>query len=113
MFNTEKIKISQYLNRRRLSRNALLSGLIPMILLLLMMGLILFVTQNITSISARVVTVGEEIDVLNEVRINLLDIETGERGYIITGNPAYLAPHQHAMQQIRENVLRLESLLRA
>lgn len=113
MFNTEKIKTSQYLTRRRLSRNALLSGLIPMILLLLMMGLTLFVTQNIASVSALVVRVGEEIDVLNEVRVNLLDIETGERGYIITGNPAYLAPHQHAMQQIRDNVLRLESLLGA
>jgi signal transduction histidine kinase len=40
------------------------------------------------------------IDQINRAFSLLQDIETGERGYVITGNPEFLAPYDHAMATI-------------
>ena len=42
---------------------------------------------------------------------SLVDAETGERGYLITDNPIYLEPYQAAMQRLRGDTGRLESLV--
>ncbi|MEO5571555.1 MAG: CHASE3 domain-containing protein [Bacteroidia bacterium] len=42
----------------------------------------------------------------------LLDAETGERGYIITGDTSYLEPYNVALQNIAANQSRLKSLTR-
>lgn len=42
----------------------------------------------------------ETITLIQALRSTLLDLETGERGYVITGQPAYLLPYQKAREQL-------------
>lgn len=42
----------------------------------------------------------ETITLIQALRSTLLDLETGERGYVITGQPAYLLPYQEAREQL-------------
>lgn len=41
----------------------------------------------------------------------LLDAETGERGFIITGDTSYLQPYKKALQKIQENARHLRELI--
>ncbi|GAB1540841.1 Wsp signal transduction system chemoreceptor WspA [Scytonema sp. NUACC21] len=45
---------------------------------------------------------------LKEIEKNLVDAETGQRGFIITKNQAYLEPYEKAKTQIRKYYLELE-----
>lgn len=42
----------------------------------------------------------ESITLIQAFKATLLDLETGERGYVITGQPAYLLPYQRARAQL-------------
>lgn len=42
----------------------------------------------------------ETITLIQSLRSTLLDLETGERGYVITGQAAYLLPYQQAREQL-------------
>jgi signal transduction histidine kinase len=44
------------------------------------------------------------LEKLDAVLTNLLDIETGERGYIITGEGSYLDPYNDALDRVHQNV---------
>src|ERR1700688_1471373 len=41
---------------------------------------------------------------LDAVLTNMLDVETGARGYILTGEGSYLEPYNHALDQVRQNL---------
>ena len=45
-----------------------------------------------------------------DARTALVDIETGQRGFLIAGEPAYLAPYDSGMRALREDTLRLRRL---
>jgi signal transduction histidine kinase len=45
-----------------------------------------------------------------DARTALVDIETGQRGFLIAGDPAYLAPFRSGMRALREDTLRLRRL---
>lgn len=47
---------------------------------------------------------------LDAVLGNLLDAETGQRGYIITGEEAYLVPYNNAREHVQQNLTALRSL---
>ncbi len=53
------------------------------------------------------VALAELQDALSTVK----DIETGQRGYVITGNPRYLEPYDAAAQRLPERLTRLDVLL--
>ena len=40
----------------------------------------------------------------------MLDAETGQRGYLLTGNPSYLMPYERASQRIEERLSELADL---
>ncbi|SER43494.1 His Kinase A (phospho-acceptor) domain-containing protein [Vreelandella subterranea] len=44
----------------------------------------------------------ETITLIQEFRSTLLDLETGERGYVVTGQPSYLLPYQQARAQLAD-----------
>ncbi len=50
---------------------------------------------------------------LAAVQIDVLDAETGQRGYLLTGEPAYLGPYSSARMRIAGDLDRLDSLYRA
>src|SRR5579885_1673614 len=43
----------------------------------------------------------------------LTDAETGQRGYLLTGDPAYLGPYETARATVAEHLQRLEALTEA
>jgi two-component system, chemotaxis family, sensor kinase CheA len=50
-------------------------------------------------------------NIANEIQKNVLDMETGMRGYVITGNEEYLEPYNSASRNWLENYNTLHSLL--
>jgi len=53
----------------------------------------------------------EVIRVADDVLIGSLDAETGQRGFVITGNPAFLAPFAQATEAIPTALKQLMSLV--
>ncbi|WP_119155241.1 sensor domain-containing diguanylate cyclase [Caldimonas tepidiphila] len=49
---------------------------------------------------------------LQELRIDLLEAETGQRGFLLTGRPSYLKPYHEALEDHRPKLAALQSLLR-
>jgi signal transduction histidine kinase len=47
---------------------------------------------------------------LDAVLIDLIDAETGQRGYIITGEESFLEPYDNALEHARQNVKELREL---
>jgi diguanylate cyclase (GGDEF)-like protein/PAS domain S-box-containing protein len=46
----------------------------------------------------------------NGLLVDMLDVETGQRGFLLTANPAYLAPYQAALRRLPQAAVRLRSL---
>jgi putative nucleotidyltransferase with HDIG domain len=60
---------------------------------------------------ARHVSYLEEVQITNqEILTRLRDAQTGERGYILTGNPIYLGPFHGSREDISQKLLRLREL---
>jgi two-component sensor histidine kinase len=43
---------------------------------------------------------GDALLAINRLAVTMLDLETGQRGYILTGDPAYLAPYTAARREV-------------
>jgi signal transduction histidine kinase len=50
------------------------------------------------------------LEKLDAVQINLLDAETGMRGYILTGDTSFLGPYDDALDHVHQNVRELRDL---
>ena len=50
-------------------------------------------------------------DLANQIQKNVLDMETGMRGYVITGDEEYLEPYNLASRSWLDNYNKLHSLL--
>ena len=44
------------------------------------------------------------LEMLDAVLTNMLDIETGARGYVLTGEASYLEPYNNTIDHVRQNV---------
>ncbi len=81
--------------------------------------LILFVASSALSVLSYVlydradVTTSDVIGASNDLLIGLLNAETGQRGYLLTGNPAYLQPYDAALLTVPADQQRLGSLVSA
>ncbi|GAB4380915.1 MAG: hypothetical protein Kow00121_38200 [Elainellaceae cyanobacterium] len=53
----------------------------------------------------------EVIDKLNQLVAELVNAETGQRGYIITGEPSYLDPYKNALEVIDRSYIELQQLI--
>jgi adenylate cyclase len=47
---------------------------------------------------------------LEEVLAEITDAETGQRGYLLTGEPRYLEPYQKAINKVKDDIKQLQSL---
>ncbi len=80
----------------------------------LFVGLVAFdAEREAQSLSALVAHTRDVIDISASTFSALQDAETGQRGYVITGKPEYLAPYKHAFAVLREDTAALRSLLRS
>jgi signal transduction histidine kinase len=81
--------------------------------------LILFVASSALSVRAYVLykraesTTTDVIGASNDLLIGLLNAETGQRGYLLTGKPVYLQPYETALSTIPAGQQRLGSQVSA
>ena len=89
------------------------TGYIVPVLLLAMLAAVLYRDVEQLQASANAVERSQRlIDQLESLRADLIDDETAERGYVITGNPVFLEPHLAAAAAIPQRLATLESLTR-
>ena len=88
---------------RRISKIAIRAWLGFAIITVLLVGAIVGVHRQIdTAIRARSAAdaTAERIDRLNLLLVQMLDVEAGQRGYIISGDPSFLAPYRHGRANV-------------
>jgi PAS domain S-box-containing protein len=88
-----------------------LSAAFILLLAILAVAAILAVRQNRAQADVR-----DSIDVinrLNRIQSGLLDAETGQRGYILTGDPSYLEPYTRAAPNILGEIRQLQQTTKA
>jgi CheY-like chemotaxis protein/CHASE3 domain sensor protein/putative methionine-R-sulfoxide reductase with GAF domain len=89
----------------------ILSGFVICSLMLLLVGVISF--RNSEKFISSNQWVNHTHEVLNEfeqIRVSFIDAETGERGYIITGDESYLEPFNSAKSKIFEHLDKIKKL---
>nr|WP_163503069.1 CHASE3 domain-containing protein [Halomonas socia] len=69
------------------------------------------VQQALINANAEVNHSLELITVIQDMLLTLQDVETGERGFVITGQPAYLQPYRQARERIADERAALQQLL--
>ena len=85
-------------------------GLIAAIVFFLATGVVAYFNfQTLKADSALVVHSGDTLTALEDVLSTVKDAETGQRGYLLTGNESYLRPYSASAQEIEP---RLDALRR-
>jgi len=111
MLDTERETEMKLALKVLLSRKALL-GALPVVVALLLSGVISFsynlLLKNYRDAVDHTFQVMSGID---NVLLRLQDAETGQRGFIITGDDAYLAPFKSAEQELSEALAGLGRLV--
>jgi diguanylate cyclase (GGDEF)-like protein len=89
--------------------------ILSLALLLLVSQSLLFVSQGNTILEqeAQQEAAGVVLLKWREVLMNLQDMETGQRGYLLTGTDSYLEPYRRAEQDIGTSVAALDRLAQA
>lgn len=83
---------------------------LPLLLLLLMAGLVLW-GVNLSAESARFAQTSQgRLLTLRLLLTDISNMENGERGYVITGQPSFLEPYQRGQQNFAEHLRRYEPL---
>lgn len=87
-----------------------------MLLLACLLISMIGVTSQIDTIEREVRFVADRVvgasDLANQLETHLLDMETGQRGYVITGNPTYLEPYQAGRSSYEEDYMKLMELVK-
>ncbi|MNS17737.1 Non-motile and phage-resistance protein [compost metagenome] len=92
-------------------RLVLLAAILPVALVLLLGGLLGWMVARSHDAAAWVMHSQEVLRVANRVEIGLNAMETGQRGYLITGRPSFRAPYDRALATIDTDLRRLETLV--
>ncbi|MBE9157280.1 CHASE3 domain-containing protein [Nodosilinea sp. LEGE 06152] len=93
--------------RRRLTRAIAL----PVVLLLLLSGISIWQITRLLSALEWVDHTGRVISQANSAQKLLLDMETGFRGYLLTGEPEFLEPYEQASTLIEPSLEELKTLV--
>jgi diguanylate cyclase (GGDEF)-like protein len=65
--------------------------------------------REVRTLDARVEVIGNQIVALRNVMDDLLELETGQRGYVLTGEDAYLQPYSRSLAALPSAVAWLAS----
>ncbi|ATB44048.1 type IV pilus biogenesis protein PilJ [Cystobacter fuscus] len=68
--------------------------------------------QQITQTTTLLLESREQARLMREVIANLVDAETGQRGFILTGDTSYLEPYNQARRNLDANISKLRDYLR-
>lgn len=80
-------------------------SLLSALMLLVIGGIGITLHQRATAKFSASVAVGETADLVREYLKYALDVETGQRGYVLTGEESYLVPYLEAVSKL-ENIRR-------
>ncbi len=67
-------------------------------------------TRALLDASARTVHTHEVLGKLKDTLLTMTDAETGQRGFLLTGEAAYLKPYEAAVARLEEHLARLKQL---
>lgn len=94
------------------ARTNLVFGIVSSLALFLGSGLIAFInTQTLNRNGRQIAETQEILIALNDILSLATDAETGQRGYLITGEEKYLAPYSAALLKIDGRISDLEKLV--
>ena len=86
-----------------------------MLLAILVIGVLFFINdQNFDRSTAATLQIEEStktLAVLNKLQGHIVDAETGQRGYLLSGNAQYLAPYTNSTNEINKSLDNLRSLV--
>ncbi|WP_235439867.1 CHASE3 domain-containing protein [Paenibacillus sp. DMB20] len=87
------------------------------VLVLLCLGVFLWVVSGrLSSLQQEADFIGQhDVEVhrlTHEIEKNMLELETGQRGYVITGDPAYLEPYKEALSTWETNYNKLYQMIK-
>ena len=96
--------------KRVFNRGILLGIGLIIVVLIFNAGLSSWNTRQIAEATERVTHTNEVLDAMDAILVTMVDAETGERGYLITGDAQYLEPYNSAIAAIHENIEHLKDL---
>ena len=100
-------------NRNAKTDYTILGGLLAVILFFIATGYVSYTNTRILNRNAKLVThTHEVIKGLDELLSLLKDAETGQRGYLLTGDILYLQPYNAALLNLEEVLSEVENLMR-
>lgn len=82
--------------------------------LIITMVSVIFTDSWITSIKSQDKVIGQirtNISILNELKANLFQAESAQRGYLFTKRAVYYEPFNRALNKARDNIEKIESLV--
>lgn len=100
------------MNNFRVEKNALFSLVVVLAIAALMVWLVGSTAHQSITYSRQVRQLTDAIENILELQGHLIDLETGERGYLITGEPVFLEPHHQALAELDKHLARVDETLR-
>ncbi|PYS92537.1 MAG: hypothetical protein DMF64_08570 [Acidobacteria bacterium] len=82
------------------NRRLLLAVLLPLIVMLVLAGILLWQVHHLLSVTQRVDHTDQVIARAHRTEKLLVDSETGLRGYLLTSDPSFLEPYRQALPQV-------------
>ena len=93
-------------------RSLLALGYILVFILMIVLAAVTYHNFNLLTQTADLVADSQEImRIANLVQKHMIDMETGERGFLITGNEKFLEPHDRGEKKIAELMAQLKKLV--
>ncbi|QDF08385.1 methyl-accepting chemotaxis protein [Myxococcus xanthus] len=92
------------------NRIALGFGL-SLLMLLIVAGVSFQGANQLTTSTAGLLTAHENFRIIREVRALLMDAESGQRGFILTGDESYLVPYREAAVALQNDLSRLRDAM--
>ncbi|NEZ03280.1 diguanylate cyclase [Wenzhouxiangella sp. XN201] len=83
--------------RRTIARQALLAAMVPLIVALVIALAVYQLMRDHAELSRQIERTSTGLTLSQEMLVNVLDAQTGVRGFIITGDEAFLAPYREAL----------------
>ncbi|QSQ22206.1 methyl-accepting chemotaxis protein [Pyxidicoccus parkwayensis] len=92
------------------NRIALGFGL-SLLVLLVLAGVAFQGANQLTDSTAHLVRIQEDVRLISDIRALLLEAETSQRGFLLTGEDQYLMPYQRVATSLKDDLARLRETL--
>ncbi|MBA2126310.1 histidine kinase [Hyphomicrobium methylovorum] len=98
---------------RRLLKITYAFGVAGLVTLIVLTAASFWFLNRTQSANNSILSSREQISSLNRLLLTVLDAETGQRGYLLTGDPEYLAPYETAITAVKERLAIASERLKA